>query len=346
MFVEKLHAQMETMQQCLAAGEFDRLRELAYWLKGTGGSVGFEEFTRPAAQLESFAREGDSEGASRMMLVLKDLTDRLVFPDTQITKKSNSDPDSPTAGNKHRAPSPVPNQPLVSGPVVSRLAGQKKFHHLIVKFGEKLTQQMQVMETAWEQRDMQELETFAGWLKGAAGTLGFDDLTEPAAKLQTYAASAMTEQIEQSVAHIRALTGALIVPTLAEGISAQQPGDLGRDSLEIEGETVTVETDVEGLAFHSDQEFPAQTVPGGNDEAPVDFQSEGETAHNQTDDYDTAILGEEEPELEEELKQSAASLGDDSDSFMFPKEEIVDQDARYSHHKEKLYSPELETDNT
>ena len=77
------------------------------------------------------------------------------------------------------------------------------------------------METAWENKDMEELETFAHWLKGAAGTLGFDDFTEPATRLEKYTVSVMTEQVGQSVEHIRCLAEAVILPEQEEGSPAE-----------------------------------------------------------------------------------------------------------------------------
>ena len=79
-------------------------------------------------------------------------------------------------------------------------------------FGEKLRQQIKVMEDAWARWDLEELETVAHWLKGAAGTLGFDDFTEPAEKLEKYIRAEMKEQAGQSVEHIRTLADAVILP--------------------------------------------------------------------------------------------------------------------------------------
>lgn len=221
MFVAKLKEQMELMHHLLAKENMQELGNLAHWLKGAGGTVGFSDFTKPAAQLETCAKDGDKNGAADFIALLQGITDRIVLQgidsDEQIaetTEKSKNSAD--VKGDVEHSSSPA-----VNGPIVSRLAGQKKFHHLILMFGDKLKQQIGVMETAWENKDMEELETFAHWLKGAAGTLGFDDFTEPATRLEKYTVSVMTEQVGQSVEHIRCLAEAVILPEQEEGSPAE-----------------------------------------------------------------------------------------------------------------------------
>ena len=57
-FVEHLHGQTRAMRQALDEGEMQALAELAHWLKGSGGTMGFDAFTAPAAALEAAARTG------------------------------------------------------------------------------------------------------------------------------------------------------------------------------------------------------------------------------------------------------------------------------------------------
>ncbi len=46
---------------------------------------------------------------------------------------------------------------------------------------------------AWESGNFAELAELAHWLKGAAGTVGFHDFTEPAKRLESLAKRAVTE---------------------------------------------------------------------------------------------------------------------------------------------------------
>jgi signal transduction histidine kinase/CheY-like chemotaxis protein/HPt (histidine-containing phosphotransfer) domain-containing protein len=56
-FVEKLSAEIRQMDAATEEREYTELWKLAHWLKGAGGTVGFDCFTEPAKQLEQFAKE-------------------------------------------------------------------------------------------------------------------------------------------------------------------------------------------------------------------------------------------------------------------------------------------------
>ncbi len=212
MFGEKLDEQMALMDELLARNDMQNLQLVAHWLKGAGGTVGFSDFTTPAGQLEACAKAGDSEGAAGCLLKLQDIRKRLVLPDkVPGAGAAENQPEAQTSTTV-AVKTGHSLYPAVAGPIVSRLAGQKKFHHLIVMFGDKLRQQLKIMEEAWTRWDLEELATFAHWLKGAAGTLGFDDFTEPAEKLENYIRAEMKEQVGQSVEHIRNLAAAVILP--------------------------------------------------------------------------------------------------------------------------------------
>ena len=54
------------MAIALEEGDFDRLADLAHWLKGSGPNVGFAEFGGPARELEEACRARDKDAASTM----------------------------------------------------------------------------------------------------------------------------------------------------------------------------------------------------------------------------------------------------------------------------------------
>ena len=55
-FVEKLDSKILKMRCCFANKQFTELGELAHWLKGTGATVGFDEFYEPSKALEIAAK--------------------------------------------------------------------------------------------------------------------------------------------------------------------------------------------------------------------------------------------------------------------------------------------------
>jgi HPt (histidine-containing phosphotransfer) domain-containing protein len=70
-------------------------------------------------------------------------------------------------------------------PIVSRLAGHPRMHVLIDRFVSQLADADGVMQAAWQAEDFDSLAKRARWLKGSAGTLGFDVFTEPAEELES-----------------------------------------------------------------------------------------------------------------------------------------------------------------
>lgn len=52
-FVERLHQQLAEFQAAWIAGDMQELAKLAHWIKGSGGTAGFDMLTQPAANLET-----------------------------------------------------------------------------------------------------------------------------------------------------------------------------------------------------------------------------------------------------------------------------------------------------
>jgi len=79
-FVERLGDQIAGMDAAYRNGQLAELADLAHALKGTGGTVGFDEFTEPSIRLEQAAKDGDAAGIERALLEIKDLAGRVVAP--------------------------------------------------------------------------------------------------------------------------------------------------------------------------------------------------------------------------------------------------------------------------
>lgn len=80
-FVEGVPAMMREMQDAWDRRDFPVLRELAHKLKGTGGTVGFAEFTSPASRLQDFAEAGRDSGIPEVLSELQMLTNSLYVPE-------------------------------------------------------------------------------------------------------------------------------------------------------------------------------------------------------------------------------------------------------------------------
>jgi CheY-like chemotaxis protein/HPt (histidine-containing phosphotransfer) domain-containing protein len=77
-FVERLDEPLGAMARAWNDRDFDELANLAHWLKGAGGTVGFDAFTEPAANLEQLAKAKSEAQIEDVITVLRQHADRIV----------------------------------------------------------------------------------------------------------------------------------------------------------------------------------------------------------------------------------------------------------------------------
>jgi PAS domain S-box-containing protein len=77
----KLPGEILKMQAALKSHSFIDLSDLAHWLKGAAGSVGYDVFTEPANRLEKAAKTMDAQLAAEMLLLVGSLATRVVLPE-------------------------------------------------------------------------------------------------------------------------------------------------------------------------------------------------------------------------------------------------------------------------
>jgi PAS domain S-box-containing protein len=98
-FAHRLKDQLAAIEQAWQARDFDNLASLAHWLKGAGGTVGFDVFTEPALNLEQLAKARRGEQIAAAITVLNRLAARIVVPsDAELAK---SKPGSGSGNEKH-----------------------------------------------------------------------------------------------------------------------------------------------------------------------------------------------------------------------------------------------------
>jgi PAS domain S-box-containing protein len=78
-FIETLRVRLDDMQTAGETGELAKLAGLAHWLKGAGGTVGFDCFTAPAGNLEHAAKSAERDGIAASLRELKSLGNRVVI---------------------------------------------------------------------------------------------------------------------------------------------------------------------------------------------------------------------------------------------------------------------------
>ena len=73
----KRKKEVVTMQEALAAEDFDAVRKVAHGMKGAGGSYGFDRVSEMAAKIEQAARTSDTVAITRDLPVLGSYLDRV-----------------------------------------------------------------------------------------------------------------------------------------------------------------------------------------------------------------------------------------------------------------------------
>ncbi len=76
-FVDRLQGQLDLMDECCEDADFHQLAKLGHWLKGSGGSIGFGQFTIPSKELEIAAKAEDQETCARQIAELRGIASRI-----------------------------------------------------------------------------------------------------------------------------------------------------------------------------------------------------------------------------------------------------------------------------
>jgi len=84
-FVGRLKNKLAAMKQAWNQRDLTELASLAHWLKGSGGTAGFDAFTDPAMQLESLAKSAQTEQIATALDDLIALSDRIQLPSMETS---------------------------------------------------------------------------------------------------------------------------------------------------------------------------------------------------------------------------------------------------------------------
>jgi HPt (histidine-containing phosphotransfer) domain-containing protein len=76
-FVEQLPVKLAQMDSAVTRADMQELASLAHWLKGAGGSVGFDDLFEPAKALELAAKAHDQPAALQVLADLHGLDRRI-----------------------------------------------------------------------------------------------------------------------------------------------------------------------------------------------------------------------------------------------------------------------------
>jgi len=212
-FVATVQEQLTEMHQAWHRKDYGTLSELAHSIKGTGGMVGFHEFTAPAARLEESAKRETTHGIEAAIGELASLTESIVQWLAGLdTCGVDRHADSVAGQDVHSAN----GRPSLTSSLPMDDAG---FRRIVRTFIERLEQGLAAMDEAWQRGDLAKLAQLAHWLKGSGGTVGFDALTEPARTLEQRARKQETDGIEVVLQELKELADSIAIPTTEEFVS-------------------------------------------------------------------------------------------------------------------------------
>ncbi len=205
-FITRVGEQYKLMESANDEKDFEKLAGLAHWLKGSGGTVGFDQLSQPAKQLEDNAKIEDQDACKVDLLHIKAIIARL----RSGTEGEVQQPSEISA--QFRADAQESSTEAVDIVESSLLAKNPSFLPIVEKFLPRLEAQLVAMDEAVDDQDFEELAALAHWLKGSGGTVGFDIFTKPAAQMEKAAKSNDMDLVSKCLTDIKDYAGKIVLP--------------------------------------------------------------------------------------------------------------------------------------
>ncbi|MFT6875128.1 MAG: PAS domain S-box-containing protein [Granulosicoccus sp.] len=194
-FLDKLGGELDEMHRLQSQSDWANLKDKAHWLKGSGGTVGFDCLYEHAKALEDAATAADSQLSFKLINEIVELSARLSAGEADANDVSKTtlichkDSGAVEAQND-------PNIDVDSSSVFSSLAEQNpKFIPLVERFIGRLDEQLVAVDDATEKQDWKTVSEIAHWLKGSGGSVGFSGFTIFAADLEDSAHAESAEEV-------------------------------------------------------------------------------------------------------------------------------------------------------
>jgi len=210
-FAEKLGPKLDEMLTMSVRGDNRALAELAHWLKGAGGTVGFDVLTLPSTHLEVAVKSADVEKIRQALAEVMSVAARIkgVVPGVEVLGLVADAEVGVELDAKDMRGSDIT---AAQEPLLSSVATIPNMMPLIASFVEELATAEQQMEDALTAGNFEKLAVHARWLKGSGGTMGFEHFTEPATELEQCAKNAHSAAIPKLLLTISQLRSRIQLP--------------------------------------------------------------------------------------------------------------------------------------
>ncbi|MEL7498378.1 MAG: ATP-binding protein [Planctomycetota bacterium] len=106
LFTEQLHRKIQLMETAAESSDFTELFNLGHWLKGAGGSAGFDAFNQPGKQIETAATAHDDIAIQQLIEQLREMATRI-----RVVPAGNSSPNK--LSSSQHSPTIVLDNPTI-----------------------------------------------------------------------------------------------------------------------------------------------------------------------------------------------------------------------------------------
>ena len=204
-FITSVKDRFELMATSCENKDFTELAGHAHWLKGSGGTIGFDQLSEPARLLEVNAKSEQYDACNSDLIHIKSLINRL-SPDVDPKLTNGDKPETVTLAIQESGTQAVE---IVES---SLLAKNPSFLPIVAKFLPRLRTQIEAMDKAVNENDFEELAALAHWLKGSGGTVGFDVFTKPATLMEKSAKTNDMEAVVGCLKEIKGYADKIVIP--------------------------------------------------------------------------------------------------------------------------------------
>jgi len=202
-FILRCQERVPEFHAAFEAGDYAEVASLAHWLKGSGGTLGFDEFLEPALGLENAAKAADPELCQTHLSELNGLWKRL----PNANNGAGNDDSFSESAEPSSKPTAVPSEAgsAADTPIVSELLDRDpRMAAIVDQFVVRLGDQIKAMHEAISEQRYSDLADLAHWLKGSGGNVGFGGVVQLAAELERNAKSANSEGITAAMSEVEA----------------------------------------------------------------------------------------------------------------------------------------------
>ncbi|MCM2372824.1 ATP-binding protein [Aporhodopirellula aestuarii] len=209
-FLNRLPNRLDAIEHAIEEANFESVHGDAHWLKGAGGTVGLGCFTSPAKELEQAAKDNQAEVALRALKEIREIQSRVVIPAMRA-----STPDQGTDSQVAHAAAATHAEAEISvaGAIKCSLPlDDPDFFEIVQGFVVRMDARLIQMREELSDGRLHELAQSAHWLKGAGGTVGYSDLTQPSRNLLAAAGAGNVSECDRWINKIVDIRKRMVVP--------------------------------------------------------------------------------------------------------------------------------------